>query len=163
MHDGRTNRRAFIAGLGGAMTWPVVAHGQQAGRVYRVALIFPANPVTDITENGPSPGIRTFLLELRRLGYVEGQNLILDRLSGEGRPERYADVARDAVARQPDLIFTLGNIFPRHLRRASATIPIVALVADPLASGLSTSLARPDGNLTGVSIDAGFEIWGKRL
>jgi putative tryptophan/tyrosine transport system substrate-binding protein len=156
-------RRTFIAALGGAAAWPLVARGQQAGRVYRVALIFPANPVADITENGPSQFIRTFLLELRRLGYVEGQNLILDRFSGEGRAERYADVARDAVARQPDLIFTLGDAIPRRLQQASLVIPIVAMVADPIANGLSTSLARPDGNLTGVSIDAGLEIWGKRL
>ena len=156
-------RREFIAALGGAAAWPLVARAQQAGRVYRVALIFPAAPVADITENGPTQAVRTFLLELRRLGYVEGQNLILGRYSGEGRAERYADVARDAVARQPDLIFTLGNAIPRRLQQASAVIPIVALVADPVANGLSTSLARPDGNLTGVSIDAGLEIWGKRL
>lgn len=103
------------------------------------------------------------MIELRRLGYVEGQNQIFDRYSGERRPELYADLAREAVARQPDLVFTVGNVIPGRLQQASTKIPIVALVADPIAFGLSTSLARPDGNLTGVSVDAGIEIWGKRL
>jgi putative ABC transport system substrate-binding protein len=155
-------RREFITLLGGAVAWPVVARAQQAGRVYRVAFISPATPVSELTESG-FQAFRAFLIELRRLGYVEGQNLILDRYSGEGRPERYADLARDVVARQPDVVLTTGNTIPGHLQRASATIPIVALVSDPIASGLSTSLARPTGNLTGVSIDAGVEIWGKRL
>jgi putative ABC transport system substrate-binding protein len=155
-------RREFIAGLGSAAAWPVVARGQQAGKVYRVAFISPATPVSELTESG-FRAFRAFLIELRRLGYVEGQNLILDRYSGEGRPERYADLARDVVARQPDLVFTVGYEIPRHLQRASAITPIVALVADPIAGNLSTSLARPSGNLTGVSIDAGIAIWGKRL
>jgi putative ABC transport system substrate-binding protein len=67
------------------------------------------------------------------------------------------------VTRQPDVIFTHGNDMPRLLQRASATIPIVAVVGDPIAFGFTTSLARPDTSLTGVSIDAGAEIWGKRL
>jgi putative ABC transport system substrate-binding protein len=156
-------RREFIAGLGGAAAWPAVARAQQAGKIYRVAWIFPSMPVTELTENSNAQFIRAFVIELRRLGYVEGQNLIFDRYSGEGRPDLYADLAREAVAHQPDLVFTVGNDIPRRLQQASTKIPIVALVADPIATGLSTSLARPDGNLTGVSIDAGLEIWGKRL
>jgi putative ABC transport system substrate-binding protein len=140
-------RRAFIAGLGGAAAWPMVARGQQAGKVYRVAVISPATPVSELTESG-FRAFRAFLIELRRLSYVEGQNLIVDRYSGEGRPERYADLARDVVARQPDVVFTVGSEIPRHLQRASATIPIVALVVDPIASGLSTSLARLDRRIS---------------
>jgi putative tryptophan/tyrosine transport system substrate-binding protein len=157
-------RREFIGVLGGAAAWPVVARAQQqATKVYHVAWISPAAPVTELTESSSIQPYRAFLIELRRLGYVEGQNLIVDRYSGEGRPERYADLARDVVTRQPDLVFTIGNAISRRLQLASATIPIVALVADPIATGLSTSLARPSGNVTGVSIDAGIEIWGKRL
>ena len=157
------NRRAFIAGLVGAAAWPMVARGQQANKVHHVAWISPATPVTDMTENSGNQVYRAFLSELRRLGYVEGQNLIFDRYSGEGRPELYADLARDVVARRPDLIFTIRNAIPRRLQLASATIPIVAIVSDPIASGLSTSLAHPSSSLTGISIDAGIEIWGKRL
>ena len=157
-------RRAFIAGLGGAAAWPLVARGQQqVGREYRVAWISPAAPVPDLIETSRVQWARAFVGELRRLGYVEGQNLILDRYSGAGLPDRYGELARDVIARQPDLIFATGNAIPRHSQLASPSIPIIAIVADPVASGLSTSLAHPDGNLTGVSIDAGIEIWGKRL
>ena len=156
-------RRTFIAGLGGAAAWPVVARGEQAGRVYRIAWVHPSVPISDLTENSSSQAYRAFVGEFRRLGYVEGQNLIFDRYSGEGRPERYEELARHVVTRQPDVIFSVGNPMDRLLKRASATIPIIALVADPVANGLSTSLAHPDANLTGVSIDAGIEIWGKRL
>jgi putative tryptophan/tyrosine transport system substrate-binding protein len=156
-------RREFIATLGGAAAWPVVARGEQGGRVYRIAWVHPSAPISDLTENSSSRTYRAFVGEFRRLGYVEGQNLTFDRYSGEGRPERYADLARDVVARKPDVVFTIGNAIPRQLQLASATIPIVAIVADPIASGFSTSLAHPSGNLTGVSIDAGIEIWGKRL
>jgi putative ABC transport system substrate-binding protein len=127
-----TNRREFIAGLGIAAAWPVVARGQQADKVYHVAWISPATPVTELTESSGVQAYRAFLAELRRLGYVEGQNLILDRYSGEGRPERYADLARDVIARRPDLVFTAGNAIPRHLQRASMTIPIVATWRIPL-------------------------------
>jgi putative tryptophan/tyrosine transport system substrate-binding protein len=156
-------RRAFIAGLGGAAAWPLVARGQQAGRVYRIAWVHPSAPVSDLTENSGSQAYRAFVGEFRRLGHVEGQNLIFDRYSGEGHPERYEKLARHVVTRRPDVIFAVGNPMARPLKSASATIPIIALVADPVANGLSTSLAHPDGNLTGVSIDAGIEIWGKRL
>jgi putative ABC transport system substrate-binding protein len=156
-------RRAFIAALGSAAAWPLVARAQLPRKVYHIAWITPSVPISELTESSDIQAYPAFLSELRRLGYVEGQNLILDRYSGEGRPERYSDVARDAVARRPDLVFTVGNAIARHLQQASTTIPIVALVADPIASGLSASLAHPSGNLTGVSIDAGIEIWGKRL
>jgi putative tryptophan/tyrosine transport system substrate-binding protein len=158
----RVTRRECVAALGSAAAWPL-ARGQQADKVYHVAWISPATPVTELTESSGVQAYQAFLIELRRLGYVEGKNLILDRYSGEGRPERYAQLAQDVVARRPDLVFTAGNAIPRHLQRASTTIPIVATVADPIASGLSTSLAHPSANLTGVSIDAGIEIWGKRL
>jgi putative tryptophan/tyrosine transport system substrate-binding protein len=156
-------RRAFIAGLGGAAAWPVVVRAQQDGKVFRVAWVHPATPVADLTENGGYRSYRAFLSELRRLGYVEGQNLILDRYSADGRPDRYDELARYVVARQPDVIFTHGWDMPRSLQRASTIIPIIAVVGDPIAGGFTTSLARPDANITGVSIDAGVEIWGKRL
>jgi putative tryptophan/tyrosine transport system substrate-binding protein len=155
-------RRAFIAALGNAVAWPLVARGQQDSKVFRVAWVHPATPVADLTESGLPP-YRAFLGELRRLGYVEGQNLILDRYSAEGRPDRYDELARYVVTRQPDVIFAHGGDMPRLLQRASATIPIIAVVGDPIATGFITSLARPDANLTGVSVDAGLEIWGKRL
>src|SRR5262249_31582701 len=98
------------------------------------------------------------------LGYVEGQNLTVDRYSGEGRTEQYEELARRIVLSKPDLVLAISTIMTQHLRKASATIPIVGLVADPVAWGLAVSIARPGGNVTGVSVETGAgEIWGKRL
>jgi ABC-type uncharacterized transport system substrate-binding protein len=83
------------------------------------------------------------------LGYVEGENLIIERYSAEGHHER--------------LIVTGTNPVVIAFRAATSTIPIVAFMLDPLKAGLVTSLARPGGNLTGITLDAGIEIWGKRL
>jgi putative ABC transport system substrate-binding protein len=106
---------------------------------------------------------RAFFLELRHLGYIEGQNLVIERYSAEGHHERYADLAREIVARQPDLIVTGTNPVVVAFSAATRTIPVVAFMLDPLKAGLVTNLARPGGNLTGITLDAGIEIWGKRL
>jgi putative ABC transport system substrate-binding protein len=98
------------------------------------------------------------------LGYVESNNLVVERFSAEGRLERYAEVAHQAVSRDPDVIVPGSNLLVSAVRSATGTIPIVAVMEDPLNSGLVTSLARrPGNNLTGVTFDAGVEIWGKRL
>ena len=106
---------------------------------------------------------RAFFAELRRLGYVEGENLIIERYSAEGHHERYADLAREIVTRSPDLIVTGTNPVVIAFKAATSTIPIVAFMLDPLKAGLVTNLAEPGGNLTGITLDAGIEIWGKRL
>jgi putative ABC transport system substrate-binding protein len=115
----------------------------------------------DLSASG-LPVYRVFFQELSRLGYVEGQNLVLERYSGEGRTERYADLARDVISAHPDLIFTVGTLAP-DFKMATTTIPIVALLSDPIALGLVTSLARPGGNITGITTDAGLELYGKRI
>ena len=97
------------------------------------------------------------------MGYVEGQNLVVERYSGEGRTEHYADLARDVVNTHPDLIFSVTTRLALNFKTATTTIPIVTITADPIAGGLVSSLARPGGNITGVSVDAGFEVVGKRL
>jgi ABC-type uncharacterized transport system substrate-binding protein len=106
---------------------------------------------------------RMFFEELSRLGYVEGRNLVVERYSGEGRTERYADLARDVVDTHPDLIFQQTTRLALNFKAATTTIPIVTVTADPIAAGLVSSLARPGGNITGVSVDAGIEVLGKRL
>jgi putative ABC transport system substrate-binding protein len=111
---------------------------------------------------GGAPGPR-FSIELRRLGYVEGRNLIIERYSAEGHHERYGDIVREIVSRNPDLIVTGTNPVVSAFRAATSTIPIVAFMVDPLEAGLVTNMARPGGNLTGITLDAGIEIWGKRL
>ena len=106
---------------------------------------------------------RAFFAELRRLGYVEGENLIIERYSAEGHHERYADLARQIVARNPDVIVTGTNPVVIAFKAATGTIPVVAFMLDPLHAGLVSSLGRPGGNLTGITLDPGIEIWGKRL
>ena len=106
---------------------------------------------------------RAFFDELRRLGYIEGENLIIERYSAEGHHERYADIAREIVTRRPDVIVTGTNPVVNAFKAATSTIPVVAFMLDPLKAGLVTSLSRPGGNLTGITLDAGIEIWGKRL
>ena len=104
-----------------------------------------------------------FFEELSRLGYVEGQNLVVERYSGEGRTEHYADLTREVVNTHPDLIFSNSLRLALNFKAATTTIPIVTTTADPIAGGLVSSLARPGGNITGVSVDAGNEVMGKRL
>jgi putative ABC transport system substrate-binding protein len=116
-----------------------------------------------MTETGGGSAWRAFFSELRRLGYIEGQNLTVDRYSAEGHHERYPDIVREIVATKPDLIVTGTNPVVRAFLAATRTIPIVAFMLDPLKAGLVTSLAKPGGNLTGITLDAGEQIWEKRL
>src|SRR2546428_660947 len=129
----------------------------------RIAIFHPAIPASLLTETGGGTAWRAFFGELRRLGYIEGQNLIIERSSAEGHHERYADLAREIVSRNPDVIVTGTNPVVIAFKAATSTIPVVAFMLDPLHAGLLTSLRRPGGNLTGITLDAGIEIWGKRL
>jgi putative tryptophan/tyrosine transport system substrate-binding protein len=157
-------RRDFIKLVGGAVAaWPFAARAQQVVTQRRIAIFHPAIPTTLLTETGGGSAWRAFFAELRRLGYVEGQNLIIERYSAEGHHERYAGLAREIVARNPDVIVTGTNPVVMVFKAATGTIPIVAFMLDPLHAGLVTSLSRPGGNLTGITLDAGIEIWGKRL
>ena len=157
-------RREFIALLGSAaVAWPVAARAQQPERVRRIAIFHPAIPTTRLTETGGGSAWRAFFGELRRLGYVEGDNLIIERYSAEGHHERYGDLAQEIVSRSPDLIVTGTNPVVTIFAAATSTIPIVAFMLDPLKAELVTSLSRPGGNLTGITLDPGIEIWGKRL
>ena len=109
------------------------------------------------------PNNRVFFEELKRLGYVEGENLIVERYSGLGRLERYKSLAHEVVDTKPDLICSVGAPLTLRFKAATSTIPIVAITGDPIRFGIISSIARPGGNITGVSTDAGVEIWGKRL
>jgi putative tryptophan/tyrosine transport system substrate-binding protein len=155
-------RREFITLFGGAAAWPLAARAQQSA-TRRIAIFHPAIPTTLLTETGGGSAWRAFFAELRRLGYVEGQNLIIERYSAEGHHERYAGLAREIVARNPDVIVTGTNPVVITFKAATSTIPVVAFMLDPLHARLVTSLSRPGGNVTGITLDAGIEIWGKRL
>src|SRR5262249_9737883 len=154
-------RREFIAGLLVASTLRH-ARAQQPAKVHRIAVIAYV-PITDVTETSSLRLWRAFFQELRRLGHVEGRNLVVERYSAKGRTEQYAEVARDVVRSKPDLILATSNIWVQHFKPMTATIPIVGTMADPVGFGLVASLAHPGGNITGISVDTGPEIETKRL
>jgi putative tryptophan/tyrosine transport system substrate-binding protein len=156
-------RREFVTLVSSAAAWPFTARAQQAATKQRIAIFHPAIPPTLLTETGGGSAWRAFFGELRRLGYVEGENLIIERYSAEGHHERYADLARQIVTRNPDVIVTGTNPVVIVFKAATSTIPVVAFMIDPLQAGLVTSLGRPGGNLTGITLDAGVENWAKRL
>jgi putative ABC transport system substrate-binding protein len=128
----------------------------------RIAYVHSAGNVSRISVSG-EPFYRAFFEELSRLGYVEGQNLGVERYSGEGRTERYGELARDVVNTHPDLILAVGARLSLDFKMATTTIPIVTVIIDPIAMGLVASIARPGGNITGVTIAGGLEIIGKRM
>jgi putative ABC transport system substrate-binding protein len=94
-------------------------------------------------ETGQHPTLPAFFQELRRLGYVEGDNLTMERYSTEGRAETWPERVRQAVLSNPDVIFAVSNRPVQQLKAATTVIPIVGVTADPVAAGLVTSLARP--------------------
>jgi putative ABC transport system substrate-binding protein len=154
-------RRDFTIGLLLAATTQSV-RAQERAKQHRIAIITPAGPVADISDTGPRAW-PAFFEELRRLGDVEGRNLTVERYSGEGRPERYADLAREVVGRNPDVIVAVTKPVALAVRAVTGTIPIVWIGVEPIRHGLAASLAHPGGNLTGVTGQVDAEIWGKRL
>ena len=157
-------RRDFLGVLGGAaIAFPFGAHAQQVQKQRRIAFVHSGIPADLLTESAGPFWVRQFYQTLRQLGDTEPGNLVVERYSAEGRSERFAALAAAVVSRNPDVILTNSNSLVKTFTMATATIPIVGITGDPIAGGLVTSLAHPGGNLTGVSIDAGFEIVSKRL
>jgi putative ABC transport system substrate-binding protein len=155
-------RREFIVGVAIAGAMQGRAQAQHAKR-YRIAIVHPSDPISEMGETGDNPSFPILFKELRRLGYVEGANLIVERYSGEGRLERDVDLARNAISDNPDAIFAVSTRILLAFKQATTTVPIVGIGGDPVAQGLVPNLARPGGNITGVSVDAGLELYGKRL
>jgi ABC-type uncharacterized transport system substrate-binding protein len=152
-------RREFIAGIGTALAWPLSARAQQpAGRVYRVGYL------TIASREQRLHLIRAFEEGLRSLGYRVGENVVIEYRFADGELERLPALAADLVRLGVDVIVTGSNPNTAAVMKATTTIPIVMTnSADPIGTGLVASLARPGGNVTGVSLDAGNEISGKRL
>jgi putative ABC transport system substrate-binding protein len=150
-------RREFIALVGStAVAWPQTASAQQAAKIARIGFL--------ALNMAPSPHLReAFLQGLRDLGYVEGRNLMIEYRDAEGKPERLPALAAELVALKVDVILAAGEPHALAAKQATKTIPILFTVAaDPVASGLVTSLARPGGNVTGLS-SVGPDLVGKRL
>jgi putative tryptophan/tyrosine transport system substrate-binding protein len=150
-------RREFIAGLMIAAATGR-AQAQQTGKVYRIAFANPVIPVADQNQASKGSLITPVIFEeLTRLGYVEGRNLLIERYSGEGRPAHYPDLARQIVSRNPDLIIAFNSQFVLDVKAATSTIPIVGIFSDPIGLAIVPSLARPGGNITGVSAAIGSD------
>ncbi len=144
----------------GVAGWPVYAEIDARSPVpKRIALVHPSLPPEQMTSSSGRRAFKAYFQELDRLGYIEGKNLIVVL----GRHDRTEEIARAIVGSRPDLILPLSGALTRALKPLTATIPILALTADPVAGGIVTSLGKPDGNITGVSTDAGLEVYSKRL
>jgi putative ABC transport system substrate-binding protein len=150
-------RRDLIIGLG-AVALVGSAQAQQSGKVHRIAVVSASGPAAHVLASD-SP----MWDELRRLGYVEGQNLLIERYSGEGRAKHYSELIREVVRRNPDVIIAFNNAIVLDFKAATTTIPIVGMFGGAVEAGIVQSLARPGGNITGVSVDIGNEQWGKRI
>ena len=153
----RVQRRQFLIAAGALLATPLAADGQQAAKVARIGHLSP--------NLAAGPHLRdAFLQGLRDLGYVEGRNVVIEYRDAEGKLERLPALAAELVALKVDVILADGGTLgPRVAMQATTTIPIVfTSAADPVGSGLVTSLARPGGNVTGLSA-LGPELVGKRL
>jgi putative tryptophan/tyrosine transport system substrate-binding protein len=147
-------RREFIRLLGSTAVWPIAAHAQQGGKkvVGRFGAGSATAPLNEVTTEA-----------LRELGWVEGENVVYERRFAEDRVERLPELAADLVRLKVDVIVAGGTLAPLAAKRATSTIPIVMnSCGDPLGTGLVASLARPGGNVTGMSLMVP-ELAGKRL
>ena len=151
-------RRTFLAGTGAVLlATPLVARAQQAGRVYRIGFLSGSPAVTG------KAGVEQFRQGLRELGYVEGQNILIEFRWAEGQLARLPQLATDLLRIAPDLIVVVAAQSAVAAHNATTTIPIVMVhVGDPVYLGLATSLGRPGKNLTGLS-SLGPELAGKTL
>ena len=147
-------RREFIALLGGAAAWPVIARAQESGRVYRIGLLRVGQP--------PPSFIEPLRRALSELGYVEGRNLVFDFGIAE-RVDQLPGLVADLIRRKADVILASGTPAVLPARNATTTVPVVFVAAlDPTETGVVASLARPGGNVTGLT--AVFaDLTGKRL
>ena len=141
-------RRQFISALGGAMVvWPRSARAQQKGKLPTIGVL------------GADPAVwnwwtAVFVQQLRELGWIEGRTIAIEYRWSEGRPERYAEIAAEFVRLKVDVIVTAGQ-HVLAVKQATSVIPIVfAAASDPVGSGYVASLARPGGNVTGLSIES---------
>ena len=156
-------RRGFIGLVGTAAAvsaplWPFAVSAQQPRKQHRLAFVHSGIPADKLTAAAGPFWVKRFFETLERLGHREGGNLVVERYSAEGRSDRFAALTAEVLDRKPDVIVSNLNALIKIFLGATATIPIVGIT-----SGLIASLARPGGNLTGVSVEAGPEISAKRL
>jgi putative tryptophan/tyrosine transport system substrate-binding protein len=153
-----TTRRRFIALLGGAAAaWPLAARAQPSGKTYRIGFLGPGSYA------GRKRDLEALRMGLRRLGYEEGRNIVIEYRWAEGRYDRLLELTAELVKLNVDVLVTAGTPGALAAKQATSTIPIVlAAVGDPVAAGIVDSLARPGGNVTGLTFFF-VEICAKRV
>ena len=150
-------RRDFITLFGVATAWPLAARAQQAGKMPTIGLL---GATTLLVE---SQRVAAFVQRLRELGWIEGRTVAIEVRWADGRTERFVEIAAEFVRLKVDVIVTQGTASVIAARQATAVVPIVfAGVADPVGTGLVTSLARPGSNVTGLSNQL-VDLVGKRI
>jgi putative ABC transport system substrate-binding protein len=150
-------RRNFIALLGGAAAWPLAARAQQPGKLPMIGYLGGGGPITQ------RAWVDAFVQRLRELGWIEGRNVAIEYRWGEARAERYADIAAEFVRLKVDVILAGGTEAAVAAKQATSVIPIIFPTAgDPVGTGLVASLARPGGNVSGLS-NLGSGLAAKRL
>jgi len=151
------NRREVIALLGGVAVWPVAARAQQPARVPTIGILGAATP------SAWSSRMAAFLHRMHALGWIEGRTVAIESRWAEGRTERFSEIAAEFVRLKVDVIVTAGTASVIAAKQATSSIPIVfAAAGDPVGSGQVASLARPGGNVTGLSLQQ-TDLAGKRL
>jgi putative ABC transport system substrate-binding protein len=150
-------RREFIAGLGGAAAWPVVARAQDERKLPTIGFLGGATP------SAWSQWTTAFARRLHELGWIEGRTVAIEYRWAEGHGERFAEIATEFVMLNVDVIVTAGTEAVLAARQATSVIPIVfGTASDPVGTGVVTSLARPGSNVTGLS-NQSADLAGKRL
>jgi putative ABC transport system substrate-binding protein len=150
-------RRDFITLLGGAAAaWPMAAGGQQPGGIPRIGILWPG-----VSAPAP-PRLESFRQGLRELGFIDGQNAAIELRYAEEGPQQLPYLAAELVRMNVNVILSNGDLAPRVAQQATKSIPIVALCDDILGAGIVTSLSRPGGNTTGLTI-LSPELSTKRL
>jgi putative ABC transport system substrate-binding protein len=155
-------RRTFLALVpGGLLVAPLAAQAQEAGKVYRIGLLLPAPaPASGVM---PPIIVPSFLAGMRERGWREGQGFVLEPRYAEGKVERLPELAAELVRLKVDMLVAMGTPAAMAAKQATTTIPVVfGLVGDPVASGVVPNLARPGGNVTGMSLHLP-EVFGKGL
>jgi len=149
-------RRAFITLIGGAVTWPLAARGQQAESTPRIGLLWPGDAPP------ASPRMESFRQGLRALGFVDGQNIAIELRYAQRGPQQLPELAAELISLKVGVILAPGDLAPKVAQQATETIPIVAGGDDILGAGVVASLSRPGGNTTGLTI-LSPELSAKRL
>jgi putative ABC transport system substrate-binding protein len=150
-------RRTFIAALGGAAVWPLATRAQTSAKLPTIGFLGATSPEI------ASPWVGAFVKRLGELGWAEGRNVVIDYRWAEAQSERYNEIAAELANRKVDVIVTWASAPVLAVKRATTSIPIVfAAQMDPVGAGVVASLARPGGNITGMSIQQ-TDTAGKRI